>query len=552
MVQIKLLFPTGVDTILQKTQEDLGRIKKTSYYQRNKKPETPTPGEEVKPIVGASSSANNSSGASAEPNGHKTKWIGFEEGDKFRDLNEVDAGTDQAAATQQQVEEVAEQQPEEFNQDFEKQDENEDDEDIFNTEYVDIATSGELKLAYVPDSPTLEAAAGDDPFDTSDVEKLVGPLPVIKKKKALVSIGAAVEILTAANAADHQQKQHHQGSTASRQRIVQPPTEIQLLCCFDDNEVDQKLQGNSLGVTPSTNHSAGPSSVQQTPHSEVHLGEELVSSVEPDLKDILAEFDVIPEGSNQPIDEEFVKPPKPNPPVKPKKQPELLDEEDFEFEALAYQSLAKQPFPQEDEEEGDDPFDTSSVDKVLKKDQVETSIVSKKAPPSRPGAPPSRPPPPPSASAIAAIAAKIDRPSPAPVRPSAPVNPTVPPLKAQDSFDALFLNDSLNGKEKPTENKSEQEPLKSAAADPFDTSAVDPFDTSSVDPFDTSAIDPFDTSVVNSVNTSATGNTCITVSSPVLPVEPQLQVTSFVLLDDSPVEDEVDPFDTSAVEKILN
>jgi hypothetical protein len=541
----------------------LGRIKKTSYYQRNKKPETPTPGEEAKPIVGASSSANNSSGANTEPNGHKTKWIGFEEGDKFRDLNEEEAGTDQAssvAATQQPIEEDTEQQPEEFNRDFEQQDENEDDEDIFNTEYVDVATSGELKLAYVPDSPTLEAAAGDDPFDTSDVEKLVGPLPVIKKKKALVSIGAAVEILTAANAADQQQKQNHQVSTASRQRIVQPPREIQLLCCFDDNEVDQKHQSNSLAVTPLTNqHAAESSSVQQTPHSEVLLEEELITSGEPDLKDILAEFDVIPENADQPIDDEFVKPPKPTP-VQPKK-PELLDEEDFEFEALAYESLAKQPLPQEEEEEEDDPFDTSSVDKVLNKDKGETSIISKKAPPTRPVAPPSRPPPPPSASAIAAIAAAINRPSTAPARPAAPANNpiTVPPLQAQDSFDALFLNESPTEKEKLAEKKSEDpiqspsaDPFNTSSVDPFDTSAVDPFDTSAVDPFDTSAVDPFDTLAVNSLDISAVGNTSVTNQSPVLAAEPQLQVTSFVLLDDSPIEDEVDPFDTSAVEKILN
>ena len=531
----------------------MGRIKKTSYYQRNKKPETPTPGEEAKPIVGASSSANNSSGANTEPNGHKTKWIGFEEGDKFRDLNEEEAGTDQAssaAAFRHPIEEDTEQQPEEFNQDFEQQDENEDDEDIFNTEYVDVATSGELKLAYVPDSPTLEAAAGDDPFDTSDVEKLVGPLPVIKKKKALVSIGAAVEILTAANAADQQQKQNHQLSTASRQRIVQPPTEIQLLCCFDDNEVDQKHQSNSLAVTPLTNqYTAEPSSVQQTPHSEVLLEEELITSGEPDLKDILAEFDVIPENADQPIDDEFVKPSKPTP-VQPKK-PELLDEEDFEFEALAYESLAKQPLPQEEEEE-DDPFDTSSVDKVLNKDKVETSIISKKAPPTRPVAPPSRPPPPPSASAVAAIAAAINRPSTAPARPAAPANPTtVPPIQAQDSFDALFLNDSPTEKEKLAEHKSE-DPIQSPSADPFNTSSVDPFDTSAVDPFDTSAVDPFDTLAVNSLEISAVGNTSVNDQSPVLPTEPQLQVTSFVLLDDSPIDYEVDPFDTSAVEKILN
>ena len=72
----------------------------------------------------------------------------------------------------------------------------EDEDDLFNTEYVNEVTSGELKLVYVPDSPTeAEADAGDDPFDTSVVERIVGPLPVVKKKRALVSIGDAAGIL---------------------------------------------------------------------------------------------------------------------------------------------------------------------------------------------------------------------------------------------------------------------------------------------------------------------------------------------------------------------
>ncbi|XP_057364494.1 protein stoned-A-like [Daphnia carinata] len=539
------LLTSGVDTILQKTQEDLGRIKKTSYYQRNKKPETPTPVEEAKAIVataaGKSPSANNS-----EPTGFKTKWIGFEEGNKFKDLNAEEAEADQtrsvaAAQSSAVAEEVVDPQLEELGQEFEEQNEEDDEEDIFNTEYVDVVTSGELKLAYVPDSPTLEVP-GDDPFDTSVVEKIVGPLPVIKKKKALVSIGAAVEILTAANAADQQQKQHHQLSTANRQRVAQPPTEIQLLCCFDDNEYDQNQTVNSATATPLANHTGSSSSAQQTPHIQVPP-----ASGEAGLKDILAEFDVIPDSSD-PIDNDFVKPPKPSPVVQQKK-PELIDEEDFEFEALAYESLAKQPLPQEEEEE-DDPFDTSAIEKVLNKDPVVTRTPSRKPPPSRPAAPPTRPPPPPSVAAIAAIAAAIDRSSSAPARPPVPTNPTVPSLQAQDSFDALFLDESPTEKEKLTVPKLDS-PSQVSGADPFDTSAIDSFGTSAIDPFDTSAIDPFDTSAVGSFDISAPGSLVANLPS-VLPAATQLQVTSFVIVDDSPVNDEIDPFDTSAVEKILN
>ena len=563
-VTISLLLPfVGVDTILQKTQEDLGRIKKTSYYQRNKKPETPTPGEEVKSIVGAASTSNNNSSSEptcAGPN--KPKWIGFEEGARYQEegeegvQEEVEHETPAAPQLTEAEEEAAK--LEELNRGLEEEEVGEDEEDIFNTEYVDVVTSGELKLAYVPDSPTLDAAAadGDDPFDTSVVEKIVGPLPVIKKKKALVSIGAAVEILTAANESD-KQKQRHQATEASRQRIVQPPTEIQLLCCFDDNrEEGGETKGSSLAVTPCANHVGSESSQQQvTP--QVEEGKQLAAvAATSDLKDILAEFDVIPETQEtSDVVEDLVEaPPKKPPTPQPPKKPELLDEEDFEFEALAYESLAKNPqaFPQEEEEEeGDDPFDTSSVEKVLKKNNpvkeeevAASSAATRKAPPSRPAAPPARPPP--SKAAIAAIAAAIDRPpAKVPVAPAAAA-PAVPPLQAQDSFDALFLNDSPTEEEQlAKELPVTDHPLPASSPDPFDTSAVDPFDTSAVDPFDTSsaaALDPFDTSAV-AVNLVANPTTA-------LPAETQLQVTSFAVIEDSPV-DEIDPFDTSAVEKVL-
>lgn len=616
---------SGVDTILQKTQEDLGRIKKTSYFQRKQKPETPTPVEENKSIAAAVSGSNNS--ASAEPAAPKPKWIGFEEGARSLQDDEEAAANQVTSPTAVQPPAPVEEEPstpqlEDTIEELERQLEEED--DIFNTEYTDVVTSGELKLAFVPDSPTHDAADGDDPFDTSVVEKLVGPLPVIKKKKALVSIGAAVEILTAANAADQLQKQQHQASATSRQRIVQPPTEIQLLCCFDGDDTEQK-SGGSLAVTPSANRA---SSLQPTPQTETQPeATEAAVSGTSDLKDILAEFDVIPEDVVQTVVEDLIERPKPAPPAEPVK-PELVDEEDFEFEALAYESLAKNlpPVLVDEEEDGDDPFDTSSVDKVLNKPPaVEATASVKKQPPARPTAPVSRPPTrpkaPPSAAAIAAIAAAIDRPPAAPVGAPVPVNPPpaaapVPPLQAQDSFDALFLNDSPTSERVvPTQQLGEDvsrasatdvdpfdtsavptfpgantaAPLDTPANDPFDTSAVDPFDTSAVDPFDTSVVaslqsaavapsstpaavdpfdttiavpvdsapgeDPFDTSAIDPFDTSAVvDNSAVVCPSSALPVEAQVQVnaSAFAIVPDSPIEDDIDPFDTSAVEKVLN
>ena len=478
---------TGVDTILQKTQEDLGRIKKTSYYQRKQKAETPTPGEEVKPIVAA--------GTPSQSTGAKVKWIGFDS-EANRNQEEGDATEEATAVASAEVES-------ELNEEQEEEEEEDNDDDLFNTEYVDVVTSGELKLAYVPDSPTLDVADGDDPFDTSAVEKTVGPLPVIKKKKALVSIGAAAEVLTKVNAADP--------ITNRRNRAVQPPTEIQLLCCFDaeDNQQQTKLTPASTSVsqaaTPCVSHTPTP-----TPRKEV--------AATPDIKDILAEFDVIPDSvNNDEIVEELIEKPAPLPPPPPQPKAQLpLDEEDIEFEALAYESLAKHPHLADPVDE-DDPFDTSSVDHVLNKKEptpIDNAAVSAKKggvpPPARPSAPP-----------------RPTRPSAPPARAPVAEKTPVVPLQAQDSFDALFLNDDSS-------------PTASAV-----TAVIAPAPIQ-VDELESAADedDPFDTSAVDRVIQSSTA---VTVKEEAVPTAGSFAVPDF---DDQTEED--DPFDTSAVEKILN
>lgn len=501
----------GVDTILQKTQEDLGRIKKTSYFQR-KKADTPTPSEESKSIVSPTGQHINS--GDVQP-GKAPKWIGFEEGSRQEEGEEDQSTESGARAEEAQPEAPQENIPEEAE---EEEDQVEEDDDIFNTEYVDVVTSGELKLAYVPeDDPTEDQ--GEDPFDTSVVEKIVGPLPVIKKKRELVSIGAAAQVLSAANAA---------GAPISvvRRREVQPPTEIQLLGCLDDEE--PRPRPRSTASTPCTN--SRPGSVPATPqqHRETPVGNAV--PVTPDLKDIIAEFDLIPESAGEGVEDELIEKPPVKPPAPPAPEPaasgppELLDEEDFEFEALAYESLAKNPqqfLPAEAEEE-DDPFDTSSVDKVLKTNPVETAGKSSKPPPPRPVAPPpSRPRPSPARPAPAKIApidpAKVLS-APAQQQKQQPEPPQPAPLKAQDSFDALFLDDS------PSKTEPEKEPL--PVPEP-------PAPVEEDDPFDTSVADKLCLPVVTAAVTS----------SVTFPAEVEEAVAE---------EEEVDPFDTSAVEKILN
>lgn len=71
----------------------------------------------------------------------------------------------------------------------------EESDDIFDTSFVDVVESGEIQLAYIPDSPT-EEELGPDPFDTSYADRVIKGPEVSKRGKKLVSIGSAVEVLT--------------------------------------------------------------------------------------------------------------------------------------------------------------------------------------------------------------------------------------------------------------------------------------------------------------------------------------------------------------------
>jgi len=502
------LLTSGVDDILAKTQEDLDRIKSTSYFQR-KKPTTPLT-EEVKSVVSPSSTA--AANGKDDAAGQVTSWVGFGEGSKGleeeeaeQELREAHNNRRVATLVESPEQPVEEQVTFELPEEEELTDEQEEDEDdIFDTAYVDVVTSGELKFAYVPDSPTQESAAGDDPFDTSNVDKIIGPVVVAKPKKQLVSIGAAAHILN---------------TTERPRRSVQPPTELELFSFGDEDLPPATSSGASLPVETSGNDLfdlPNDETKPQTPPTPPPAGT-------PDIKDILAEFDAIPESAELITEELFEKPVEEslpvadNPPAAAVPAP-LIDEEDFEFEALALESLSKdQPDDWEVPIEEDDPFDTSCVDKVL---HLPPEPPKKPGPPARPVAPsrpaapakspidppnpanpisddpfdtsqvkeqlsincrPERPksPAPPGRPKSAAppgrsnSPAALDRPkSPAP--PGRPKSPAVPerpkspapsrlaaspaveqsiPLKAQDSFDAAFLSDE-------------------GEADPFDTSAA--------------------------------------------------------------------------------
>ncbi|CAH2242756.1 jg22436 [Pararge aegeria aegeria] len=151
---------TGVDTVLKKTQGDLDRIKSTSFFQRVKsvpkevKPKKEEPHRPVVEVTEADFPQLLAAKAEAD-NGEKSDYGVTDDESEYE----------------------------------------EDQDDIFDTSYVDAVERGEVKLAYVPDSP--EEFQDDDIFDTSHVDALIkGQEAKSTKGKKALDIGVAVEVLT--------------------------------------------------------------------------------------------------------------------------------------------------------------------------------------------------------------------------------------------------------------------------------------------------------------------------------------------------------------------
>lgn len=153
---------SGVDNILHKTQDELDRIKKESFYQR-----LPSAAEKKKQE---------------------------EEEAARREAERLERERQLAAEREANRDKLAEAVVELSDSEDEQQDEVD---DIFATDYIEAITSGEVQLAVVPDSPVLDFDDGPDPFDTAYAEKvIVGADKAKSGNKKLVSLGAAVEVLS--------------------------------------------------------------------------------------------------------------------------------------------------------------------------------------------------------------------------------------------------------------------------------------------------------------------------------------------------------------------
>ncbi|XP_047533795.1 protein stoned-B-like [Vanessa atalanta] len=156
---------TGVDSILKKTQGDLDRIKSTSFFQR-----VPAGPKEV---------------VAVEKEEPRRPVVEVTEAD-FPHL---------AAAAAAAAAEAENGEKSDYGVTDDESEDEDDQDDIFDTSYVDAVERGEVKLAYVPDSP--EEFQDDDIFDTSHVDALIkGQEVKTSKGKKGLDIGVAVEVLT--------------------------------------------------------------------------------------------------------------------------------------------------------------------------------------------------------------------------------------------------------------------------------------------------------------------------------------------------------------------
>lgn len=198
-----IALTSGVDDILKKTQGDLDRIKSTSFFQR-----IPPPSE-VKKQEEERAAESRHQQIEAQENAASSEVF-----------DEANLGIVQVS---------------------ESESEEEEEDDIFDTAYIDALATGDLKLAYIPESPTEQP--DDDPFDTSYADKaILGPAVDSKRGKKLVPLGVAVEVLTGRAQLPTCATQR---PTSSRRRQVLKEKNL-LLGSFDDNanSIPQAKSGN--------------------------------------------------------------------------------------------------------------------------------------------------------------------------------------------------------------------------------------------------------------------------------------------------------------------
>ncbi|XP_052899738.1 protein stoned-A [Anopheles moucheti] len=208
---------SGIDSVLKKTQGDLDRIKSTSFFQK-----VPTKVEQE-----------------AREREERERR---EQEERERAAEAAKVQEEQRAAEEliNAVVELSESEPN-----------SEAEEDIFDTGYIDAIASGELPIAYVPESPVLESFEGEDPFDTSYAEKVIKGPEVSKRGKKIVNIGSAVEVLTG--------RVESVGTGSTKGNRQRRGIQNLLLASFDESE----QQGRNETTEPRLGGEGKPAEQQQ-------------------------------------------------------------------------------------------------------------------------------------------------------------------------------------------------------------------------------------------------------------------------------------------------
>lgn len=212
------LLTAGVDDILRKSQGDLDRIKKDSFFQRKLTPSQIKAQEEAE---------------KAELEKTEGNWVGFEGGQN---------GEKDEKGEEPHLEE-----------DSGSEFEFEDNDDIFDTAYVEALESGEVKLAYIPDDDELEVDDGPDPFDTTTADELLRRAEEEeRKKKKEISLGLAVNVLT--GRAERDRALLEESDEKEVHKVRTRPRKVQDLCLLGSFEDSPKpeAQVDNVSEPPAT------------------------------------------------------------------------------------------------------------------------------------------------------------------------------------------------------------------------------------------------------------------------------------------------------------
>ena len=383
---------TGVDHLIQKTSTDLKEIKEESYFQQ----------KEVKVVD------NTQAGLERRKLEEKRKekgknWVDLESGsfedfdgavedfdeDKKKKRQQADDGEDEEEGgldekkpeTEEKGKEEEEEKPELFKEPSIDEFDADEDEDIFNTDFVTAVTTGEVKLAVIPDSPTYDDDE-DDPFNTTIADVIVKKDKEVKKKEQtklkFTGLSAVADVLAGkADKLDKSQLEHQVKKKRRRaNRINLIADEADDVTAVEDLAEDlgpdtaPELQIDILGDLGNTNSEqalgvpGGKGLLATTPTSPSKVEENKDDSAGKvdlsEFEDILGLGDskdtVVDLTSNIAIlAGEFAT-----------AAEEEEDDFDAAFDALAHESVTKTRLEElEKQFENDDIFDTSGADKVL-------------------------------------------------------------------------------------------------------------------------------------------------------------------------------------------